>query len=231
MTKDGKTLYEAKQAKKQRVLTEEVAFLVNHVLYDNNARLLTFGSNSFLNMNGKSIAVKTGTTNDKRDNWTIGWSTHAVVGVWVGNNDNSAMKEVASGVTGASPIWRKIILKTWEKYKGDDFKAPSGVEARQVDTVSGYPEHDGYPTRADYFVKGSAPTEPDPIHTKVKICRSDENRLASEVDIARGEYNEKEYYVLKQESTAWINDIRAWIDGQGEVKYKVPTEYSTDTEQ
>jgi membrane carboxypeptidase/penicillin-binding protein PbpC len=151
--------------------------------------------------------------------------------VWVGNNDNSAMKEVASGVTGASPIWRKIILKTWEKYKGDDFKAPSGVEARQVDTVSGYPEHDGYPARADYFVKGSAPTEPDPIHTKVKICRSDENRLASEVDIARGEYNEKEYYVLKQESTAWINDIRAWIDGQGEAKYKVPTEYcSTDTD-
>jgi membrane carboxypeptidase/penicillin-binding protein PbpC len=229
--KDGKTLYEAKQAKKQRVLTEEVAFLVNHVLYDNNARLLTFGANSFLNMSGKSIAVKTGTTNDKRDNWTIGWSTKAVVGVWVGNNDNSAMKEVASGVTGASPIWRKITLKTWEKYKGDDFKAPPGVEARQVDTVSGYPEHDGYSARADYFVKGSAPTEPDPIHTKVKICRSDENKLASEVDIARGEYNEKEFYVLKQESNAWINDIRAWIDGQGEAKYKVPTEYcSTDTD-
>jgi len=232
VTKDGKTLYEAKQAKKQRVLAEEVAFLINHVLYDNNARLLTFGANSFLNMSGKSIAVKTGTTNDKRDNWTIGWSTKAVVGVWVGNNDNSAMKEVASGVTGASPIWRKIILKTWEKYKGDDFKPPSGVEARQVDTVSGYPEHDGYPARADYFVRGAAPTEPDPIHTKVKVCRSDNSKLASEVDIARGEYDEKEYYVLKQESTAWINDIRAWIDGQGNDKFKVPTEYcssNTDT--
>jgi penicillin-binding protein 1C len=231
VTKDGKTLYEAKQAKKQRVLTEEVAFLINHVLYDNNARLLTFGANSFLNMNGRSIAVKTGTTNDKRDNWTIGWSTKAVVGVWVGNNDNSAMKEVASGVTGASPIWRKIILKTWEKYKGDDFKPPSGVEAKQVDTISGYPEHDGYPARADYFAKGTAPTDPDPIHTKVKVCRSDNNKLASEVDIARGEYDEKEFYVLKQESTAWENDIWAWIDGQGNDKFKVPRENcSTDTD-
>jgi len=232
VVKDGKTLYEAKQAQKQRVISEDVAFLINHVLYDNNARLLTFGANSFLNMNGKSIAVKTGTTNDKRDNWTIGWSTKAVVGVWVGNNDNSAMKEVASGVTGASPIWRKIILKTWEKYKGDDFKAPSGVEARQVDTVSGYPEHDGYPARADYFVRGTAPTEPDPIHTKVKVCRSDNSKLASEVDVARGEYDEKEFYVLKQESSAWINDVRAWIDGQGNDKFKVPTEYcssNTDT--
>lgn len=232
VVKDGKTLYEAKQAQKQRVISEDVAFLINHVLYDNNARLLTFGANSFLNMNGKSIAVKTGTTNDKRDNWTIGWSTKAVVGVWVGNNDNSAMKEVASGVTGASPIWRKIILKTWEKYKGDDFKAPNGVEARQVDSVSGYPEHDSYPARADYFVKGTAPTEPDPIHTKVKVCRSDNNKLATEPDIARDDYDQKEFYVLKQESNAWINDIRAWIDGQGNDKFKVPTEYcnsNTDT--
>ncbi len=230
--KDGKTLYEAKQAKKQRVLTEEVAFLMNHVLYDNNARLLTFGSNSFLNMSGRSIAVKTGTTNDKRDNWTVGWSTKAVVGVWVGNNDNSPMKEVASGVTGASPIWRKIMLKTWEKYKGEEFTAPSGVEARQVDTVSGYPEHDGYPARADYFVRGTVPTEPDPIHTKVKVCRSDNNKLATETDIARDDYDLKEFFVLKQESNAWQNDIQAWIDTQSEPRYRVPTEYcnsNTDT--
>ena len=212
-------------------LSEDVAFLINHVLSDNNARLMTFGANSFLNMNGKSIAVKTGTTNDKRDNWTIGWSTKAVVGVWVGNNDNSPMKEVASGVTGASPIWRKIILKTWDKYKGDDFVPPANVEARQVDMISGYPEHDGYQTRADYFVKGTIPLEPDPIHTKVKVCRSDNNRLATDVDIARDNFDSKEFYVLKQESSAWENDIAAWISGQSNDKFKVPTEYcSSDTD-
>lgn len=230
--KDGKKIYEAKEPKKHRVLTEEVAYLVNSVLSDNNARLLTFGANSFLNMNGRAIAVKTGTTNDKRDNWTIGWSTKAVVGVWVGNNDNTPMKEVASGVTGASPIWRKIILKAWEKYKGDDFAMPSGVEQKPVDTISGYPEHDGYPSRLDYFVKGTAPTEPDPIHTKVKICKADHSKLASAVDIARGEYDEQEFYVLKQESNAWENDIQAWVDTQSDPKYKVPRETcgsNTDT--
>src|SRR3989339_1781014 len=225
--KNGKTIFETREPQKKRVLTEEVAFLINHVLYDNNARLLTFGPNSYLNMSGRPIAVKTGTTNDKRDNWTIGWSTGAVVGVWVGNNDNSAMKEVASGVTGASPIWRKIMLKTWEKYKGSEFSVPTGVEARQVDTVSGYPEHDGYLARADYFIRGTIPTEPDPIHTKVKVCRADENRLATEVDVARGEYNEKEYYVLANESSAWQDDIWAWIDSQGDAKFKVPREYCT----
>lgn len=222
--RDGKTIYEAKPMKKRRVLSPETAFLINHVLMDNNARLLTFGSNSYLNMSGRPISVKTGTTNDKRDNWTIGWSTGAVVGVWVGNNDNSAMKEVASGVTGASPIWRQIMLKTWEKYKGEDYKVPDGVEAKQVDVISGYPEHDGYAARADYFAKGTAPTEPDPIHTKVKICKADNNKLASDVDIARGEYDEKEYFVLKQESPAWQDDIKSWIDSQSDGRYKVPTE-------
>src|SRR3989339_770414 len=229
--RDGKTIYEAKQIQKRRVLSEEVAFLVNHVLYDNNARLLTFGSNSYLNMNGRAIAVKTGTTNDKRDNWTVGWSSKAVVGVWVGNNDNSAMKEVASGVTGASPIWRNIMLKVWEKYPGEDFEPPNGVEAKQVDVVSGYPEHDGWPARADYFGRGTIPTEPDPIHTRVKICKADNSKLASEVDIARGEYDEKEFYVLKSKSTSWIDDIRAWIDTQSDERYKVPTEFcASDTQ-
>ncbi|GAG29953.1 unnamed protein product, partial [marine sediment metagenome] len=88
----GKTIWEYKEERKKQVMSEEEAFLINHVLSDNNARLLTFGANSYLNM-GSEIAVKTGTTNDKRDNWTIGWSDSILVGVWVGNNDNSPMKQ------------------------------------------------------------------------------------------------------------------------------------------
>lgn len=229
--RDGKTLYEAKEVTLEQVLSPETAFLINHILYDNNARLLTFGANSYLNMGSRHIAVKTGTTNDKRDNWTVGWSTKTITGVWVGNNDNSPMTNVASGVTGASPIWRRIMVKAWDKYKGDDFVPPEGVESILVDTVSGYPEHDGYPSRAEYFAKGTVPREPDPIHTKVKVCRSDNNRLASEIDVARGEYDEREYYVLKQISNAWEEDIDSWVSGQTDEKYKVPKEYcGTDTQ-
>lgn len=227
--RDGKTIYEAKSIKKQRVMSEATAFLTNHILSDNNARLMTFGANSYLNMSGRPIAVKTGTTNDRRDNWTVGWSTGAVVGVWVGNNDNSPMTNVASGVTGASPIWRNIMLKTWEKYQGEEWTIPDTVEARMVDTVSGYPEHDGYPARADYFAKGTVPTEPDPIHTKVKICREDNNKLASPVDIARDNYDEKEFYVLNQEKGSWESDVFGWINSQDNPMFKVPTEVCSGT--
>ena len=90
-------------------MEESETFLINHILSDNNARLLTFGPNSYLNM-GNEIAVKTGTTNDKRDNWTVGWNRRGIVGVWVGNNDNSPMNPtLASGISGAAPIWNKIM--------------------------------------------------------------------------------------------------------------------------
>lgn len=226
--RDGRRIYESKSPKPSRVLSEEVAFLVNHVLYDNNARLLTFGSNSYLNMSGRPIAVKTGTTNDQRDNWTVGWSTKAVVGVWVGNNDNTPMKQVASGVTGASPIWRRIMLKAYEKYGADDFVPPPGVEAHQVDVISGYPAHDGYQSRAEYFVKGTLPTEPDPIHTRLKVCRSDQNKLAPPVDVAQGNYDEKEYFVFEGYDPyggLWTEGIKDWLAGVDNPLYHPPTEY------
>lgn len=142
------------------------------------------------------------------------------------------MKEVASGVTGASPIWRRIILKAWDMYKGDNFTQPDTVESRQVDSVSGYPEHDGYPARTDYFVKGTAPTTPDPVHTKVHLCSSDTSKLASDVDVARGSFTDQEFYVIKQEPTQnWIDDIQTWIDSQSDPKYKVPIQYcATNTD-
>ena len=72
--KDDKVLFEHKNAQGRRVITEPQAFLISHILSDNNARLITFGANSALNVPGRTVAVKTGTTNDKRDNWTIGWT-------------------------------------------------------------------------------------------------------------------------------------------------------------
>lgn len=221
----GDVLYEAKEPRKTRVLPEETAFLINHVLYDNNARLLTFGANSYLNMGSRAVAVKTGTTNDKRDNWTIGWSSKVIVGVWVGNNDNSPMTAVASGVTGASPIWRRIMVEAWDKYGGEDFTPPNSVESILVDTISGYPEHDGYPARAEYFAKGTVPTEPDPIHTKVKVCRGEQDKLAPAVKVAQNDYDEKEFFVLKSKSSSWEDDIAGWIAGQEDPRYRVPTEY------
>ncbi len=93
-----------------RVLDREVAYLVNDILSDNQARSAAFGSNSALYVRGKKVAAKTGTTNDLRDNWTIGFTPEYLTAVWVGNTNNTAMNQyLVSGVTGAAPIWNDIM--------------------------------------------------------------------------------------------------------------------------
>jgi penicillin-binding protein 1C len=225
----GKVIFEHKQLKPEKVIDEKVGFLINSVLSDNNARLLTFGVNSYLNLGTRAVAVKTGTTNDLRDNWTIGWSRDVIVGVWVGNNDNERMKNVASGVSGAAPIWRRQMLDSLTKYPDKPFEVPSGVSQVEVDRISGYPAHDGFPAYKEWVINGSLPTGPDPIHTKLKVCKSDQNKLADPVSISQGNYEEKEYVVVKEKDpltskNLWQVGINNWIVRQTDNLYKPPTE-------
>ena len=90
----------ANQPKAERVLSQETAWLIADVLADDAARAPGFGRDGVLHIPGRSVAVKTGTTSDFRDNWTIGFTPDVVVGVWVGNADNQPMHDV-SGVSGA----------------------------------------------------------------------------------------------------------------------------------
>jgi len=92
-----------------QVLDPSVAFQINSILSDPSARAPAFGTNSILNLPGSGVAVKTGTTNSLRDNWTYGYTSNLLVATWVGNNDNTPMSSVASGVTGASPIWARTM--------------------------------------------------------------------------------------------------------------------------
>lgn len=228
---NGKVLEEVKPEKGKQVLSTEQAFLIADILSDNAARAETFGTNSLLNVPGWDIAAKTGTTNDKRDNWALGGNQHVVVGVWVGNNDNSPMQQVASGVSGASPIWRKILMAALEGKPKVTFEAPKDIQQLQVDTISGYREHDGFPSRSEYFVKGTEPGE-DTVHVKLKVCKN-EGKLATPSDVVAGNYDEKEYIVLKEEDPTagagspnrWQEGILSWITTQTDTRYKPPTEY------
>lgn len=127
---DGQSLYTIKPTPGDEVLSPEVAYILSHILSDNNARLPAFGTNNYLNVPGYTVAVKTGTTDNKRDNWTLGYTPSFVVGVWVGNNNNTVMNQtLASGLSGAAPIWNKItnhILKNTAYYK-KDFLMPDGI--------------------------------------------------------------------------------------------------------
>ncbi len=234
---DGRVLEETKPAAGKRVLNEAEAFIISHILSDNSARLLTFGENSALVVPGRQVAVKTGTTNDKRDNWTIGWTPQVVAGVWVGNNDNTEMTQVASGVSGAAPIWRRVIMAALKDKPNIGFATPTGVITAEVDLVSGYRAHDGFPSRTEYFIQGTEPTGEDPIHAKLKLCRG-QDKLATPAQVARGDYEEKEYFVFKEEDplsgdgiNRWQEGINQWLTGQSDSRYHPPTEYCGDVEE
>lgn len=106
----------------EKILDTGTAFLISHALHDNNARSQAFGPSSFLNVKGHpEVSVKTGTTNDRKDNWTIGFTRQIVAVVWVGNNNNSPMSGAVSGVSGASPIWNKIIKFALDKAEKGEY--------------------------------------------------------------------------------------------------------------
>ena len=119
--KDGKIL-EQYTPNSHEVLSKNVALTISNVLSDNVARTPTFGANSVLNIPGKDIAVKTGTTNNNKDAWTIGYTPSVAVGVWAGNNDNKPMKKGGSAVAG--PIWNKFITEALTILPNEKFEKP-----------------------------------------------------------------------------------------------------------
>ncbi len=130
---DGNVLEEY-QNQGVQILAPEVAYLVTDILSDNQARTPAFGPNSALYLPGHTVAVKTGTSDNKRDNWTFGFTPEFVVGVWVGNNDNSPMDpRLTSGITGAAPIWNKIMRGILEGKPNLAFARPEGVVDSIVD--------------------------------------------------------------------------------------------------
>ena len=161
-----------------RVLSPETSFLISHILLDNNARSEAFGPSSFLNIGSHAVSVKTGTTDDKRDNWTIGYTPNFLVAAWVGNNDNSPMNPyLASGITGAAPIWNKIMSSVLQKQPDLWPKQPAGIIGSQICSSSGKapPNQDpnapdkGCPTRYEYFIKGTIPTETESLKQTIPI--------------------------------------------------------------
>ncbi|HCE30723.1 TPA: hypothetical protein DEQ89_01775, partial [Candidatus Daviesbacteria bacterium] len=142
----GKTLFEYRQPEGRKVLDPGIAYIISDILSDNGARTAAFGSNSVLNIPGKAVAVKTGTTDNKESNLAMGYTPSVVVGVWVGNNDNSVMSStIASGVTGASPIWNKIMKAALQDKQNEPFEKPSNVVQAEADGLMTGRTHGGSP--------------------------------------------------------------------------------------
>jgi len=143
----GKILETQRSGKQTRALSKESAWILSHILSDNKARSKAFGSQSSLVIPKKTVSVKTGTSNDKRDNWTVGYTPSYVVAVWVGNNDNSPMHPLlSSGLTGASTIWNNVMKKLLQNVKDESPTKPQ--------EITGIPCYYG---RIEYFIKGTEP--------------------------------------------------------------------------
>lgn len=148
----------------KKFISEGAAFIISHILSDNNARSAAFGVTSQLVIKDKTVSVKTGTTNDLRDNWTIGYTPNFMVTVWVGNNDFTPMAYgIASGLTGASPIWNRVMTYALKDQPDLPPVKPNEVVGTQVCTNTGQialKQDNGYncPTRFEYLIQGTNST-------------------------------------------------------------------------
>ncbi len=160
----GKVVFQRSLAPGKQVISPQLAYMMTNVLSDNTDRIPEFFDCNMLQLysntqqdcwNGnrgqvRPAAAKTGTTNDFKDNWTVGYTTDFVMGVWAGNDDGSPMINV-SGITGAAPIWHDSMLLAEQGHPIQDFTNPGGL---QTATVT-YP--DGV-TSTDLFLPGTVPT-------------------------------------------------------------------------
>lgn len=132
---------------KIREMDPSVSYIISDILSDNFARIPAFGANSALEIPGYKVAVKTGTTDSKKDNWTIGYTPDFLVTVWVGNNDNTPMNPyLSSGVTGAAPIWNRVMSYLLKNYSSGNkwYDQPENVVSKTC-----------FFGRKEYFVRGT----------------------------------------------------------------------------
>lgn len=159
MDHEGNIVFEYQPVPGEQVIRAEHAFLISSILSDNDARNPMFGGNSVLNL-PFPVAAKTGTSNDFRDNWTLGYTPDLAVGVWVGNADYSPMQDI-TGLTGAAPIWAEFMQYAVQKLTNGNptpFYKPTGIVDRVICAISGTEPSQWCPSqRSEYFASDQLP--------------------------------------------------------------------------
>ena len=162
--RDGNTVF-TPDTKKQNLVDPAFTYIISNILSDSNARAMEFGT--LLNASHPA-AVKTGTTENFRDAWAMGYTPNLVVGVWMGNNDGTDMTSIF-GALGPIPVWKQIMEAGWAKYGYEGFKEPAGIERALVCRSDGLLSYGGTDSYEEVFAQGTLPTghcnEPAPVAT------------------------------------------------------------------
>lgn len=228
----GGMLYKWVDTGGTRALSEEVSFIISDILSDDGARSEEFGFGSLLHIPGYEVAVKTGTTDDKRDNYAIGFTPFVVAASWVGNNNNDKMNPVlSSGITGATPIYHRFMLEYLKKYYGDDktrkpenFEAPKTVKKMEVDRLTGMLPTGENDRRVEWFVNGTEPTAVSDWYQKLEVCKVD-GKIANQACKDAGKTKQKTYIKIKAELPDWQDYVDNWVAEvfKGDDTYFPPT--------
>jgi membrane peptidoglycan carboxypeptidase len=174
----GTILYEYSQPQRREIVTPQLAMILTDILSDRNARCAAFGCPNALELpDNRPAAAKTGTTNDYRDDWVIGYTPQLVVGVWSGNSDNSPMENLPGSV-GAAPIWQAVMSWALQDEPIVGWTRPQGIVERAVCTPSGLLPTPHCPTVTELFVAGTEPNVIDNMYQEFRINR-ETGRLAT----------------------------------------------------
>ncbi len=171
----GRVLWDLKANPSQgtQVVDPRYAFQITSILSDVSARAPAFGTGSALKLS-RPAAAKTGTTDDWRDNWTIGYTPDLVTGVWVGNADNTPMEHI-SGITGAGPLWHNFMERVLAGTPVHNFVEPPKMKWVEVCNESGLLPTDLCPAdhrHTDVFLEERVPAQPDNVWVNVKLDKS-----------------------------------------------------------
>ena len=213
---ESKVLKDNSEPQKDRVLKPEIAYEISDILSDAGARQPTFGFSSNLSLPDRKVAVKTGTTTDFRDAWTIGYTPNLAAGVWAGNNDNSSMRGEAPGSLVAAPIWHQFMADATKQFPAKDFKRPAGIKRTSIAGLSNkLPTNSSWRVNSDITAPWQIPQDYDNTFQKVKI------------DISSGELatnycpkqlvRESIFGVVHSElpdNPNWENPVRGWARSQ-----------------
>ena len=202
----GHVLVDNRQRAGKQVVSPQLAYLLTNILSDTQARCLVFRCPSILELPGRPVAAKTGSTNDFRDAWTVGYTPDLAAGVWVGNNDNSTMLNLP-GSAGAGPIWNAFMTRALEGTPVHDFPRPQGIVEREICALSGAQPSPYCPEkRTEIFSLEHLPPTADQDWFQKVALDNESGKRANQ--FCRSNVTEKVLLVLD-----WITDPggRAWL--------------------
>jgi len=174
ISKDKEIAYQRQIATGTQAIDPQAAYLITDILSDTKARQFIFGRGLNLQLPNRPVAVKTGTTQDFRDAWTVGFTPTLATGVWVGNNDNSPMKDKADGSVVAAPIWHDFMIKALANQPIAKFTKPKGIVEVVINPYTGkLPTNYASSTKKELFASFNAPIKKDNARIVPKTPKPD----------------------------------------------------------